>query len=102
MSETDKAFGTADRPGAAQNEAIAQKGMAETKAFDQNVGHNHGIGADTTKDVRSVPAGTAADTAPGTHAGAHSVAPGDIGSTGATVGRGTGGVQEQPGVNERF
>lgn len=99
MSETDKAFGTADRPGAEKNEAIAQRGLAETKQFDQNVGQKHGIGSDTTK---SVPAGSAADTVPATQTGVHSTAPGDIGSTGSTVGRGTAGVQETPGVNQRF
>ena len=98
MDEADKAFNTHDPNNPNKNANIAQKGMADMKTADENIGHHHGI-----KQVPST--GTVApdaNTAPGTSAGIHSVAPGNIGSTGATVGHGpAGGVQEQPGVNQR-
>ena len=90
LAETDKAFGTQSAE-TTKNETIAQKGVTDMKAADHTVGHNHGI------------KGTgAANTVPATSAGVHSTAPGNIGSTGATVGGGAAGVQEQPGVNQRF
>jgi len=97
LSETDKAFGTANTPGNTKNEQIAQKGMSDVKAFDHNVGQNHGVASGSTSSATAT-----ANTVPATSAGAHSVAPGSIGSTGSTVGHGTAGVQEQPGVNQRF
>lgn len=92
MEEVDKAFDpkSSSKTGPSQNQAIAEKGVADMKAADQNLGHNHGV---NTAD---------ANTAPATSSGAHSVAPGNIGSTGATVGHGAAGAQEQPGVNQRF
>lgn len=87
MDETDKAF---DTRGSSKNADIAQRGIAEAKQADQVVGHNHGVKSATSSTV------------PGTSDGAHAVAPGTIGSTGSTVGHGAGGVQEQPGVNQRF
>lgn len=83
MNETDKALGTPDP----KNAAIAEKGIAEAKQADRTIGHNHGVDSNT---------------APATSAGVHSTAPGNIGSTGATVGHGAAGVQETPGINERF
>lgn len=105
MEELDKAVDpkSSSKTGSSKNQAIADKGVSEVKAADANLGHHHGIssgvantGADTT------PAAPAANTAPATSSGAHSVAPGNIGSTGATVGNTAGGAQEQPGVNQRF
>lgn len=98
LSETDKAFGTANTAENTKNEQIAQRGMSDVKAFDNNVGQNHGVGGSGS----TASATATANTVPATSAGAHSVAPGSIGSTGSTVGHGTAGVQEQPGVNQRF
>lgn len=83
MDETDKAFGTPET----KNAAIAEKGKLEAKNADQVLGQSHGV---------------ASNTAPATSAGVHSTAPGNIGSTGGTVGTGPAGIQETPGVNERF
>lgn len=102
MEELDKAVDpkSSSKTGPTKNQALADKGVSDVKAADANLGHHHGIssgvantGADTTP---------AANTAPATSSGAHSVAPGNIGSTGATVGNTAGGAQEQPGVNQRF
>lgn len=96
MAETDKAFNTQSTE-TTKNENIARKGLTDMKAADHTLGQNHGI-----KGTTSTPARDAANTAPATSAGAHSTAPGNIGSTGSTVGQGPAGVQEQPGVSERF
>lgn len=92
MEELDKAIDpkSSSRVGPSENEAIAERGKADVIAADETLGHDHGIKSG------------AADTAPATSSGAHSIAPGNIGSTGSTVGHGPAGVQEQPGVNERF
>lgn len=86
MNEVDKAFGTSDRPGAAKNQAIAEKGIADAKAADQNLGHHHGVAANT------------ASTTPA--AGAHATAPGNVGTTREPVAGTT--VQEEAGVNQRY
>jgi len=88
LAETDKAFGTQSAE-TTKNENIARKGLSDMEAADRNVGHNHGI-----KGTTSTPTTTGA--------GVHSTAPGNIGSTGSTVGQGSAGIQEQPGVNQRF
>lgn len=102
MEEVDKAFDpkSSSKAGPSRNQDIADKGVADVKAADNNLGHNHGVntGSATTTTANA----GAADTVPATSAGAHSVAPGNIGSTGATVGHGSAGIQEQPGVNQRF
>lgn len=91
MSEVDKAFGTSDRPEAAKNEAIAQKGIADAKAADQHLGHQHGVASNT---AGTAPIGTRPA------AGAHAAAPGNVGTTREPVAGTT--VQEEPGVNQRF
>ena len=99
MAETDKAFGTQNTAETVKNENIARKGFADMKAADENIGHNHGVKGTTATTTTGT---SAAQTAPATSAGAHSTAPGNIGSTGSTFGQGPAGVQEQPGVNQRF
>lgn len=101
MSETDKAFGTANRPGAAENEASAKQGVADMKRADDKLGHNHGVNSNTTTTTTTTGTGTAATDM--SH-GAHATAPGNIGvgSTGSGIGGSAAGAQEQPGVNQRF
>lgn len=92
MEEVDKALDpkSSSKTGSSENQAIAEKGKADMKAADETIGHNHGVNS------------ASANTAPATSAGAHSTAPGSIGSTGSTIGGAAGGVNEQPGVNQRF
>lgn len=92
MEEVDKALDpkSSSRVGASENQAVAEKGKADMKVADDTLGHNHGVHSG------------AANTAPATSDGAHSTAPGNIGSTGSAIGTGPGGVQEQPGINQRF
>lgn len=86
MSELDRATGTSHRPGAEENRAIAEKGIADAKAADQNLGHHHGVATNT------------AGTTPA--AGAHATAPGNLGTAREPVAGTT--VQEEAGVNQRF
>ena len=105
MSEVDKAFGTSGGPEAGKNEAIAQKGINSAKAADQNIGHHHGVGSDSTATTHAVHHPTTgvntSATAPHSSAGAHSTAAGNIGMDQREPVAGTA-VQEQAGTSQRF
>lgn len=92
MQATDEIFNSPE--GAAKNKVIADRGAEDARQADNVIGHNHGIKANNTTTVPT-----------STGAGAHSTAPGNIGTTGATTATGAANttvVQEQPGVNQRF
>ncbi|KAJ9660182.1 hypothetical protein H2198_002688 [Neophaeococcomyces mojaviensis] len=96
MEATDEAFNTKD--GAAKNKAIADKGFADAKQADHNLGHNHGIGSNNTAHTATNTPGMPTTTG----AGVHSTAPGNIGTTGSNTVNDTTIAQEQPGINQRF
>lgn len=98
MAETDKATNTQSAE-TIKNENIANKGLGDMKRADQQIGHDHGA-----KNTSTVPTTTTtgpANTATATSSGAHSIAPGSVGSTGSTTG-GAAGVQEEPGVRQTY
>lgn len=92
MEELDKAVDpkSSSKAGPSENKAIAEQGKADMKVADNTIGQHHGVNSGS------------ANTAPATTDGAQSTHPGYVGSTGSSVGQGPGGVQGQPGVNDRI